>query len=161
MLGKAEKRSFQLRYFNPNDLNRVVEINLKTLPENYPPSFFINLHESYPKTFLVAEIDGEIVGYVMCRMELGLSLPRFKMKGHVVSIAVVPEHRRRGIGSSLMKKVLEEMKSEYGASECYLEVRASNVAAINMYEKLGFRVVSRLKHYYLDGEDAYLMRMLL
>jgi ribosomal-protein-alanine N-acetyltransferase len=43
--------------------------------------------------------------------------------------------------------------------EVYLEVRVSNSAAIKMYEKLNFKVKSRLKSYYRDGEDAYLMAL--
>ena len=95
----------------------------------------------------------------MCRIETGL--PNFGLfglikKGHVVSIAVMPEHRGKGIGYTLMKEAMKNME-KYNAKECFLEVRVSNQPAINLYKKLGFQIVKTIRHYYMDGEDAYLM----
>ena len=134
-------------------------INRTCLPENYTSFFFLDLYRRFPLTFLVAEEDGEVVGYVMCRIETGL--PNFGLfglikKGHVVSIAVMPQHRRKGIGYTLMKEAMKNMK-KYNAKECFLEVRVSNQPAINLYKKLGFQIVKTIRHYYMNGEDAYLM----
>jgi len=150
-----------IREFKPEDLSAVVNINRRCLPENYPPFFFMEHYRNYPKAFLVAEMGGEVVGYVMCRVEYGLSNLRLGLtrKGHIISIAVMPWARRRGIGKSLMIKALRALKEHYRVDEYYLEVRVSNGPAITLYEKLGFRKVRILKHYYLDNEDAYLMAM--
>jgi ribosomal-protein-alanine N-acetyltransferase len=104
-------------------------------------------------------VGGKIVGYNMCRMEMGIGhIKRGIVKqGHVVSIAVLPEYRRRGIATALMLRAMDSMKNKYGAAEVYLEVRVSNEPAIRLYEKLGFKKVKVLRGYYLDGEDAYLM----
>jgi len=129
------------------------------LPENYSPFFYLDLHEHYPKTFLVAEADGQIVGYVMCRIESGFSELRrieFAKKGHIVSIAVLPEYRRQGIAKTLMIEAMKGMEA-YNATECFLEVRVSNQPAINLYKKLGFQIIRIIKAYYHDGEDAYEM----
>jgi ribosomal-protein-alanine N-acetyltransferase len=85
-------------------------------------------------------------------------LKRFSLirKGHVVSIAVVPEHRNKGIGSSLLEKALEGFK-EYQVSETFLEVRESNKVAIDLYQKFGFNTSRRIKGYYRDGETAFVM----
>ena len=77
--------------------------------------------------------------------------------GHVVSIAVLSEHRGRGLGYVLMAYAMKTMYEEYKCSETYLEVRVSNKPAISLYEKLGYRVVKTERNYYLDGEDAYVM----
>lgn len=146
----------KFRLFKPGDLGAVIAINRRELPENYSPSFFYELYRDYPNTFIVAEVDGNVVGYIMCRMEHVPMLTGFKKRGHVVSIAVLREYQRRGIGSTLMRKAMEGMKS-YGAEECYLEVRVSNERAIRMYKKLGLSFIDRIRHYYLDGEDAYVM----
>lgn len=101
-----------------------------------------------------------MVGYIMCRVERGFSYTnrgRWVKKGHIVSIAVVPEARGRGIGTDLMIHAMRALKENYGVDEYYLEVRVSNVIAIHLYEKLGFKRIKVLKGYYLDGEDAYLM----
>jgi len=152
--------SYRIRGFRSDDLDTVMEINAETLPENYSTFFYRDLYRRFPETFLVAEADGAIQGYMMCRIERGLS----KLKSlrpakqcHVVSIAVKEPYRRRGIASELMTAVMERAKENYGAKECFLEVRLSNDAAINLYEKLGFSKVKRNYGYYIDGEDAWVM----
>jgi len=151
--------TFTLRRFKPSDLEQVMHINRVCLPENYTTSFFMNLYQRFPETFIVAEENGDVVGYVMCRIETGI--PSFKLlgitrKGHVISIAVLPEHQREGIGCALMREAMEAMVN-YKAKECYLEVRASNVPAVNLYRKIGFEIIRTIRGYYADGEAAYLM----
>lgn len=95
----------------------------------------------------------------MCRVETGFSETksfRITRKGHIVSIAVLPEYRRRGIAHSLLSNALKNL-SEYGIGECYLEVRVSNNPAIQLYKNLGFTTSRQINGYYRDGEDAYLM----
>ena len=100
-----------------------------------------------------------IVGYTMGRIESGLSLfsifHRAK-KGHTVSIAVIPEWRRKGIATRLIKESTTAMKNN-GANELFLEVRMSNEAAVELYKSLDFKIVKELRHYYRDMEGAYLM----
>lgn len=153
------KQEYTIREFRPEDLERVIEINRKCLPENYPPYFFMMQYYNCPKAFLVAEMHNEIVGYIMCRVEHGLSNFGIGVarKGHIVSIAVMPYARRKGIGKSLMIKAMENLKKEYNVDEYFLEVRVSNKPAISLYKKLGYKIVKVIKGYYLDGEDAYLM----
>ncbi|RLG01132.1 MAG: ribosomal-protein-alanine N-acetyltransferase [Thaumarchaeota archaeon] len=155
---KAE--TYLIRQASEEDLMSVININRVCLPENYTYFFFQTILRNYPKTFLVAEVDGKIVGYIMCRVERILSkFERFKFKraGHVISIAVLPEYRNRGIASSLLSKAIDILKNEYRCEEVFLEVRVSNNPAISLYEKLGFSKVSTSRRYYLDGEDAYIM----
>jgi len=136
-----------------------MRINRICLPENYTTFFFMDLYQRFPETFIVAEEDGEVVGYIMCRIETGT--PSFKLfgitkKGHVISIAVLPEHQREGIGYALMQEAMEALVY-YRAKECYLEVRTSNVPAVSLYRKMGFEVARTIGDYYADGEDAYVM----
>ena len=154
--------SYSLRKFEPKDLYQVMSINQKCLPENYSESFFMSLHQNFPETFIVAEKDGMIVGYIMCRIESGLSGIGFSpfslsRKGHIISIAVLPEHRGKGLGRALIEKALETMAKSYNAKSCYLEVRVSNEPAIKLYKKVGFEVQRTIRGYYADGENAYIM----
>jgi ribosomal-protein-alanine N-acetyltransferase len=129
------------------------------LPENYTDYFFIELHQKFPETFIVAEENGEVVGYIMCRIELGLSNFGFGgllKKGHIVSVAVMHQHRRKGIGKALVAQALENMRI-YNAKQCFLEVRVTNTPAIELYKKLGFEITRTIHGYYSDGEDAYVM----
>ncbi len=149
---------FEVREFRPDDLDAVVLINKVCLPENYSPSFFMDHHYENPRIFLVAVVGREIVGYSMCRMEFGVSTLKtaFARKGHVISIAVMPGQRGKGIGLALMEASLQKVKAE-GASEMYLEVRVSNNPAVQLYKKLGFEASRISEGYYRDGENAYIM----
>jgi ribosomal-protein-alanine N-acetyltransferase len=150
--------AYSIRQFTTDDIKYVVHINQECLPENYPDQFFLGLHYHAPKAFLIAETDNGIVGYIMCRIERGISsfgrLP--VKKGHIVSVAVLPTNRNKGIGTSIIKAGMDAME-EYGAMEFFLEVRKSNEAAVSVYETLGYEVRRVLRGYYRDGEDAYLM----
>ncbi len=151
--------SFTLRRFEPSDLEQVIHINRECLPENYTSSFFMNLYHRFPETFIVAEENGNLKGYILCRIETGI--PSFKLlgitrKGHVISIAVLPEHQREGIGSALIREAMKTMLN-YKAKECYLEVRASNVPAVKLYRKMGFEITRTVRGYYADGEAAHVM----
>jgi len=153
------QQTFKLRKFTPDDLQSVMQINRVCLPENYMDFFFIDLHKRFPETFIVAEENEKIVGYIMCRIEVGLAslgLGGLVRKGHVVSIAVLPQGRRKGVAKALMTEALKGM-SYYKAKLCYLEVRVTNDPGVSLYKKLGFEVSRTLKGYYSDGEDAYVM----
>ncbi len=141
------------------DLIPIMEINLKTLPEHYSDYFYESLMAELPEAFLVAEIKGKIVGYIMCKTEYGFSNFKklgFIKKGHVVSIAVLDEHRKKGIGKALVEESINGIKIKK-CDEMYLEVRCSNNDAVKLYENMGVIIKQRLKTYYRDGEDAYLM----
>ncbi|MCL4430327.1 MAG: GNAT family N-acetyltransferase [Chloroflexi bacterium] len=153
------QQTFTLRKFVPDDLQSVMQINRVCLPENYTDFFFVDLHQRFPETFIVAEEDGKVAGYIMCRIEVGLSnfgLGGLVRKGHVVSIAVMPQGRRKGIASALIKRALEGMEY-YKAKQGFLEVRVTNEAGISLYKKLGFEITRTINGYYSDGEDAYVM----
>jgi len=153
------QQMFKLRKFTPDDLQSVMQINRVCLPENYTDVFFIDLHQRFPETFIVAEEEGKIVGYIMCRIEVGLAsfgLGGLTRKGHVVSIAVLPHGRRKGVARALMTTAMEGMRY-YKAKQCYLEVRVTNTAGVSLYRKLGFDVSRTSKGYYSDSEDAYVM----
>jgi len=152
-------KGWEIRQFTPQDVAAVIEINDTCLPEHYTSAFFLDLHNNCPEAFQVAEADGRVVGYVMCRLEHGFSeIRRFRMakKGHLVSIAVIPTHRRVGVGKALVTRALEALWKNR-AEECFLEVRVSNEPAVNLYKKLGFNTTRRVQWYYSDGEDAYVM----
>ena len=148
-----------LRRAELGDLIPVMEINLKTLPEHYSDYFYESLLAELPEAFLLGEISGRPVGYIMCKTEYGFSNFKklgFVKKGHVVSVAVLNEQRRKGIGKALVEESVKGVKARK-CDEFYLEVRCSNTEAVRLYEKLGFVIRQQLNAYYRDGEDAYLM----
>jgi ribosomal-protein-alanine N-acetyltransferase len=152
-------QNYSLRVFTPSDLESVVNINRVCLPENYAPYFFLDTFNNLPQTFIVAEYEGRIVGYIMCRMEHSFSdfkKLHFAKKGHIISVAVMPDFRRMGVGRALVEHVMSTLSS-LSADECYLEVRTSNDSAIELYKKIGFQIARTISRYYYDGSDAYVM----
>jgi ribosomal-protein-alanine N-acetyltransferase len=152
---------YTIRRCEDRDLTPVVNINMVTLPEHYSDYFFQSLLRELPEAFIVAEFHDDVIGYIMCKIEFGFSNFRklgFVKKGHVVSVAVLDQHRGKGVGKALMLEGINGVVSRK-SDEIYLEVRISNTQAIRMYQNLGFQIKSRLRSYYRDGEDAYLMAL--
>ena len=148
-----------IRRCDTSDIISVMEINMKTLPEHYSDYFYESLLSDLPESFLIAEKEGISIGYIMCKSEFGFSNFKklgFVKKGHVVSVAVLDNFRGSGIGSALVEEAFKGVK-EKQCDEMYLEVRCSNTDAVKLYEKLGMIVKQRLRSYYRDGEDAYMM----
>jgi [ribosomal protein S18]-alanine N-acetyltransferase len=152
---------YTIRRCEDRDLTSVVNINMLTLPEHYSDYFFQSLLRELPEAFIVAELHDDVIGYIMCKIEFGFSNFRklgFVKKGHVVSVAVLDQHRGKGVGKALMLEGINGVVSRK-SDEIYLEVRISNTQAIRMYQNLDFQIKSRLRSYYRDGEDAYLMAL--
>jgi [ribosomal protein S18]-alanine N-acetyltransferase len=153
--------NYIIRRAEEKDLASIININLITLPEHYSDYFFESILRELPEAFIIAELDDIMTGYIMCKIEFGFSNFRklgFVKKGHVVSVAVLEQHRGAGVGKALMLEGINGVVSRK-CDEIYLEVRISNRSAIKMYEKLGFQIKSALRAYYRDGEDAYLMAL--
>ncbi|MFQ5969391.1 MAG: GNAT family N-acetyltransferase [Nitrososphaerales archaeon] len=153
--------NYLVRRCEQEDLPSVIDINMSTLPEHYSDYFFESILKELPESFLIAELDGKVVGYIMCKLEFGFSNFRklgFVKKGHVVSVAVLDEHRGKGLGKALMQEAMSGLISKK-TDEIYLEVRMSNESAIKMYEHLRFMIKTKIRGYYRDGEGAYLMAL--
>jgi ribosomal-protein-alanine N-acetyltransferase len=94
-----------------------------------------------------------ILGYIVARETAG--------ELHINNFAVRSGFRRRGIGATLLNRVLEEARNRK-ANAAFLEVRSANHAAQALYEKCGFRAIARRPNYYSDPrEDAVVMSLVL
>jgi ribosomal-protein-alanine N-acetyltransferase len=150
---------YTLRRCSAAEIPSVMLVNEKTLPEHYSDVFYFDILDSFPEGFVVAEAGGNVVGYLMLRVEFGFSnIKGFSLtkKAHVVSVAVLKEHQRRGLGRALMEEGQGAVIAK-GCKEVFLEVRVGNTSAIDLYKKLGYSTTQRLFSYYRDGEDAFLM----
>ncbi len=143
------------------DLEAVIEVNEKELPEDYPYFFYKSILDNYPEAFLVAcNNDEKVIGYTMWRVEKAPANHSLKFvnKGHLVSIAVFKKYKRLGVASALLANSLKNLK-KYKIHEFVLEVRVSNYTAINLYKKFNFATHSIKEKYYRDGENAYYMTL--
>ncbi len=140
--------SMTIRPMTESDLDAVLVIERASFSTPWSREHF--LHElDAPYSFpFVALIDGDVAGYV-CLMSL------FE-EAQILDIAVNPQKRGRGVARALMEQAFSVAR-EKGAEVMALEVRSSNVAAINLYERLGFVRTGTRRGYYEGTEDAVLM----
>ncbi|HPT95552.1 MAG TPA: ribosomal protein S18-alanine N-acetyltransferase [Microbacteriaceae bacterium] len=111
--------------------------------------------ESVHNAYSVALIGDALAGYA------GLRVPRGAREADVQTIAVSPEARGRGIGRALMGRMIA-LARERGVREVFLEVRADNDVAQNLYRSLGFEELGvRPGYYQPEGIDAIVMRLAL
>jgi len=131
------------------DLPSIHRLEKTSFSDPYPYSLLFNLLLRNPETFIVAQFEGDIVAYAISSIGEGDI-------GHVVSIAVLPSLRRRGIASMLMD-VLEKKMVDAGARIFSLEVSEDNLSARNLYAKRGYLPKALLKAYYSTGKAAIRM----
>jgi [ribosomal protein S18]-alanine N-acetyltransferase len=117
----------------------------------WSPAQYENLVSSdTDREFLVVVEDGNVCGFIVGR--------EAAQEWEIENVAVSGSARRRGLGSRLLSEFLDRVRARGGA-EVYLEVRESNRAARELYEKWGFVEGGRRKSYYQDPpEDALLLR---
>jgi [ribosomal protein S18]-alanine N-acetyltransferase len=132
------------------DLRQVMAIEHVAFPEPWSHGVFVSeLSLRRGRAYRVARIGREMVGYV--------GLMFVEDEAHVTTVAVAPEHQRRGIGTQIMLGALA-IALEEGARQISLEVAVGNARAQALYRRFGFVPVGIRKGYYqLTGEDAYVM----
>ncbi len=136
-----------IRSFSLSDLNSILQIESHSFPKSpYDGMTFLQLHMLHPDTFLVCcnagRATGEILGYII-----------FSQEGHIISIAVHPLHRRKGIGTRLLRRAMDAPHLQ----KVWAEVRRSNLGAQAFYANLEFQVVGLVPNYY-GNEDALIVQ---
>ena len=117
------------------------------LERGYEESFDIIVDPS--REVFLAWIGEEIVGFVIIEMS-------GTFKGYIKSICVSPEHRNKGIGSTLMHNVEERIFSE--TPNVFLLVSSFNTSARTLYQRLGFEEIGEFKDFIVRGHSEILMR---
>ena len=139
-----------IRKFEPEDFPCVIDIERQVFNE-HDPYFYMQFYETCSDGFIVAEMNGLVIGYVVGFLTK-------EGTGRVFSLAVHPAYQGRGAGSALLKELAGIFRN-FGAVEIILEVRSGNIRARKFYEKHGFYQTGIVEKYYNDGENACLMRL--
>lgn len=98
-----------------------------------------------------AEPRSQLVAYILVFLH--------KHSARIYSLAVSPKYQNCGIGSTLLKNSIEEIKKK-GIRKISLELRGDNTSALKLYKSLGFKISGRRSDYYQPGEDAIVMTWL-
>lgn len=142
-----------IRKFSLKDLNRIMEIECNSFTtDTFSENTFLSLYSKCSGLFIVAEISGIITGYmVTCS---------YTKKARIISIAVDPVYKRRGIGTALVNFTFNQLKTFY-IRAVELEVRITNKEGINFWKSFGFYPLKIVPDYYHDITDALIMKKLL
>ena len=140
----------EIRPFHPRDLDRILEIEQASFgPDAWDRDLFLEYFRRCPDLFLVARRAHRIGGYIITCAG--------SKDGELVSIAVDPGNRLRGLGRAMLDETLAQLRSRR-VSTWWLMVATDNQPAIHFYENYGFVRTRRSKRYYGAGRDAWRMK---
>ncbi len=138
-----------VRQMRPSDVAAVAAIEARMFGDPWPAASFTEMLGQRHTVLLVGEEDDAVIGYA-----IGTAVAD---EGEVLNLAVDAPWQRRGLGRTLVERLLELLE-ERGSQSLFLEVRASNHAAIGLYQAFGFQPMGRRKGYYrAPREDAVTM----
>ena len=139
-----------IRKMNLGDVSAIAELEKLCFSDPWSENSIASEVVNPLSSWLVAEVDGVVAGYVGSQTVLDAS--------DMMNLAVSPDYRRQGIGQALVEALVEYLR-ENKVLALLLEVRVSNTPAIALYESLGFvQVGRRPKYYHNPREDALILR---
>lgn len=141
-------------YKGEEEMNEIFKLIDDELSEPYGLYTYRYFMAVCPQHCLVATCNGKIVGAIVGRetkKEDGHT------KGYIAMLVVLKEYRRHHIGRKLAVDLIEEMKKT--CQEVVLETEIDNIPALGLYESLGFVRTKRLFRYYLNGNEAYRLKI--
>jgi ribosomal-protein-alanine N-acetyltransferase len=142
------------RHAHPADLSALRALEEEVFDPGYPPVVLRQLLDLFPDLFFAAELDGDVVGYVSG----GLSSDRDR--AWLLSLAVAPRAKGRGIGRALVETLIEAL-SATPARDLRLTMDPTNASAAGLYARFGFREAGREEAYFGPGfPRAVLVRQL-
>ncbi len=134
------------RRMTPEDVPVISRLEEETFSMPWSASSFLEMISKEDARYYVAEKDGKILG--------GCGVLMIAGEGNITNVVIAPEARNQGIGTAMLRHLMAEGDRE-GLTAYTLEVRVSNVAAIHVYEKLGFESAGiRPGFYEKPVEDA-------
>ncbi|GLI67549.1 hypothetical protein VaNZ11_011774 [Volvox africanus] len=145
-----------VQYKDENDLPIVMDLVDKELSEPYSIFTYRYFLHQWPHLCFVSYDGDKPFGTVVCKMDLH----RERMRGYVAMLVVDKAYRGKRVGSELVKMAISEM-IKGGCVEVVLEAEVVNIGALRLYQGLGFVRDKRLHRYYLNGVDAYRLKLLL
>jgi len=148
--------AIKIEYASIRLLDKLYEIEKQCFgQEAFTKQQLTYLFTTYNAIGLAARVNSDIAGFAIARLGIGRNISF----GHILTVDIAPAYRRKGIAQKLLQEI-EAIFREKGIEECRLEVREDNVAALNLYQKLGYKKVGKLKKYYGKAHGLYLQKTL-
>ena len=150
--GPAEPTTYIVSSLTEKFLQEVLSLNLRCFyqGENYTKLTFEHLlTEPNILSYQIRTAENQMAGFIF------IAVHNEKI-GHITTIGVAPEHRKRGLAKLLLQQAEKALKVR-DFDSVVLEVRVSNYIAQNLYHRLDYNIIQKLENYYTNSEDAYLM----
>lgn len=144
---------YEVQPLTDRHLKEVLKLNLRCFKagENYTKhTFSYLLGEPNCLSYRAVIPNGQMAAFVF------IMTSREDGTGHITTIGVAPEHRRRGLANRLLARAEEALRAR-NINSVMLEVRVGNLAAQNLYRQFDYAIIQRLNKYYNNGEDGFLM----
>lgn len=148
----APPTTYKVSTLTEKYLHEVLSLNLRCFyqGENYTKQTFEHLlTEPEIISYQIRTAENKMVGFIF------IAIHNEKV-GHITTIGIAPEHRKRGLAKILLERAEKALKDR-GFDSIVLEVRVSNYIAQNLYHRRDYDIIQKLENYYTDKEDAYLM----
>ncbi|XP_062151735.1 N-alpha-acetyltransferase MAK3 [Alnus glutinosa] len=156
--GKAEIEASEIEYASyggEHHLPLIMSLVDQELSEPYSIFTYRYFVYLWPQLSFLAFHKGKCVGTVVCKM----GQHRNTFRGYIAMLVVIKPYRGRGIATELVSRSIKVMM-ESGCEEVTLEAEVTNKGALALYGRLGFIRAKRLFHYYLNGVDAFRLKLL-
>ncbi|CDS05000.1 hypothetical protein LRAMOSA07530 [Lichtheimia ramosa] len=141
-------------YTSELQLPAVIQLIENDLSEPYSIYTYRYFIHNWPKLCFLAMDADRCVGVIICKLDQHKN----RNRGYIAMLAVAKEYRKRAIGTTLVQKAIRAMK-EQDADEVVLETEYTNQGALALYQRLGFIKDKRLHRYYLNGVDAFRLKL--
>src|SRR5688500_10935720 len=150
--GRTEREQVRvhIRWMIRRDMPEVLQTEQQSFEDAWTEEDFLRCLRQRNCIGMVAEQGEKVVGFMIYELH--------KAKLHILNFAVHPGHRRAGVGSQMVAKLISKLSS-HRRTRITLEVRETNLEAQLFYRSLGFKAVRVLRSFYEDsGEDAFMMQ---
>lgn len=148
----APETTYEIKPLTLDQLSEVLRLNIRCFRkgDNYTKyTFDYLLNEPRTLSYRVVTPSEELVGFAFVMVNENNA-------AHLTTIGVAPEHRNRGLAKRLLEHIDNALRQR-NVGTVVLEVRVANTAAQDLYRSVGYTVVQRIRKYYNNGEDCFLM----
>lgn len=142
----------------PHNIQQLKKLNQVVFPVSYNSKFYKDVLE-LGELAKLAYFQDIVVGGVCCRVDTTEGVRSL----YIMTLGVLAPYRRYGLGSMMLRHILDRCEKDGNLESVYLHVQISNEDAIKFYEKFGFSVVEKKENYYkrIEPADAFVLKKML
>ncbi|WP_428095525.1 ribosomal protein S18-alanine N-acetyltransferase [Candidatus Thioglobus sp.] len=142
--------NISFRSASREDLDQILAIEVRAYSQPWSLKKFADSYDNPSIKIQLILLNGQIKGYLLTQLSIEFI--------DILNICIDPEFQQQGLGKKLLDDLLEQQEKTVVKS-IFLEVRVSNVVAINFYQNYGFKLLDTRKKYYSNLEDAKILRL--